>query len=314
MAGQPLLRRRGIRLALGIVLVLDVAVLGVDAYLLSTRSTTTVVDLDDALVRFRQSAAADTTVTSAPAGGAEVTGAPAGEPTTTPVGAPTSAPATSSSSVPTSAPATPKAGALEPPAPGVYRYRTSGGESVSLLGASHTYPAETYAVVRRTGGCGWELRAEVIAEHVDRREMCSGPDQILQLAQQRAVTFFGTTDGGTLRCDPPQVQHHPGAQVGQSRTDRCTDDGVVAEMVLRVVALGTRTVGGVTVDTVEVRIAGTMTGRVRGTSLDLVVMDARTGLPIEVERWVDTVADAFGTSIRYQEHAEFQLLSLTPRT
>jgi hypothetical protein len=29
---------------------------------------------------------------------------------------------------------------------------------------------------------------------------------------------------------------------------------------------------------------------------------------------VDTMADAFGTSVRYQEAATFQLVSLTPQT
>lgn len=307
---------RAVRLSLLAVLLLDLTVLGVDGYLLHNRSTTTIVDLQDALVTFRSGGGGTITETSTPAGGAEAPGVALGGPVTAPSATPTTAPgAATPSPVPMSAPATPKAGALAPPQPGVYRYRTAGGESVSLLGASHTYPAETFAVIRQTGGCGWEIRAEVIEEHVDRRTMCSEADHVLQLEQERAITFFGTTDGGTYVCSPPQVQHRVGDAPGATATSICGDgDGASARMVRTTVRYGRATVGGVTVDTVTVRVDGTMTGRVRGTSMDLYTLVASTGLPIRVERSVDTIADAFGTSIRYQEQATFDLASLTPQT
>ena len=106
----------------------------------------------------------------------------------------------------------------------MYRYRTSGGESVSVLGAHHDYPPETFAVVRHTGGCGWTIRAEVVREHVDERRMCSDPDRLLQLEQSREVEFFGTRDGGAFVCDPPQVQHRLGEDVGATWTGDCGDD------------------------------------------------------------------------------------------
>jgi hypothetical protein len=195
---------------LALFLLVDLAVLGTDAYLLRTRSTTTVVDLQDALAAFR-SEQTSSSVTSALAGGAEVPGAATGEPTTAALVAPsTTGASTPSMPDPSSAPATPKAGARVPPSPGVYQYRTTGGERVSLLGSRHTYPAETYAVVRPTGGCGWLLEAEVVEEHVDRRQMCTSADQVVQHSQQRAVTFFGTTDGADLPCKPPMVWAEPG--------------------------------------------------------------------------------------------------------
>jgi hypothetical protein len=279
-----------------------------------------VVDLDAALDAFHDGGdpATSTTIEStAPAGGAEDPGAAANGLSTAPAAAPSTAlTATStSSSAPTSAPATPKAGALAPPQAGVYRYRTTGGESISLLGSRHAYPAETYAAVRPTGGCGWQFRAEVVEEHVDRREMCSEADHLLQLEQQRAVTFFGTTDGATMRCAPPQVGYALGDAIGARDTSTCSDGkGADARMVRTTVAFGTATVGGVAVETATYRIEGTMTGRVRGTSTDLYTVVRATGLPIHMVRSVDTIADAFGTSVRYQEQAAFDLVSLTPQT
>lgn len=309
--------RRGLHIAVAVFLLVDLLVLGTDVYLLQNRSNTTVVDLQDALSSFRSSTGNDMfdAGTSALAGGAEVPGVAMGDPTSTAVAPPTTAASTSSSTaVPSSAPATPKAGALSPPAPGVYEYRTTGGESVSLLGASHRYPALTYAVVRSTGGCGWELKAQVVEEHVDRREMCTDAERVAQHSQQRSVTFFGTTDGADLPCRPPMVWAEPGIRVGWTTTAECSAEGVVAKMVVAVTAMGPRTVGATSIDTVTIRVDGTMTGRVRGTSYDLITFDARTGLPVATERSVDTLADAFGTSVRYQEQATFDLVSLQPQT
>lgn len=293
----------------------DLAVLGVDAYLLSTRSTTTVVDFQDAIVSFRSTDGLSTSTSSTLAGGAEDTGAVVGKPATAPTAAPTTAPETiPSSPVPTSVPATPKAGTLAPPEAGVYRYKTNGGESVSLLGSSHQYPDETFAVVRRTGGCGWTSEAQVVKEHVDRRTMCTDAEQVTQSHQQRQITFFGTTDGANLECSPPQVMIRADDQVGVTRTARCAEAGVVADMVLEITAIATSYVDGVAVETISYRIEGVMSGRVAGTSLDVNTVVRSTGLPVRAERWADTVANAFGADVRYQEHVTFDLLSLTPAT
>jgi hypothetical protein len=206
-------------------------------------------------------------------------------------------------------------GALAPPQPGVYQYRTDGAESVSLLGSRHRYPAETYAVVRRLGGCAWEMRAEVVREHVDRRRMCSDGQRLLQLEQERAVTFFGTTDGGTIRCDPPQLLMDVTDSVGATAVSSCNDGkGAFARMTRRTVAFGRSTVEGVVTDTVTFTIQGELTGRVRGASSDTYTVVRTSGLPIRLERSVDTLADAFGTTVQYQEHVTFDLVSLTPQT
>jgi hypothetical protein len=129
------------------------------------------------------------------------------------------------------------------------------------------------------------------------------------------VTFFGTTDGASMRCTPAQVQYVLGDPAGAREVSSCSDGkGADAAMTRTVLRYGTATIGGVAVDTVTYRVDGTMTGRVRGTSMDLYTVVQATGLPVHMERTVDTVADAFGTSIRYHEQATFDLVSLTPQT
>ncbi len=304
--------RRGtsvrMRVAVVAIVLADVAVLATDLWLLRGVDATTVVSLDEALVDYR--AAVDPIpVTSAPAGGAEVTAPPSSE-ATTPAAPASVAPVPSTEATVPAAPAS-----FTPPQQGVYRYRTSGGESISVLGARHDYPADTYAVVRHTGGCGWQMRAEVVREHVDEREMCSEPGRLLQLVQAREVEFFGTRDGGRFRCEPPQVQHGSEDVAGSTTAVDCSDGkGSSARLVRTTLGTGRMEVASVEVDVIRLRVDGTMTGRVRGTSTDLLTVVAATGLPVVWDRTVDSVADAFGASVRYQEHARFDLVSLTPAT
>lgn len=300
---------RPARVAVGAFVLLDLVVLGADVFLLSQVSATTIVELDDALVDYRASLDTSTSATAAPAASAAPTATTSVASSGVVSAAATPTPASAPSAAPPAAPA-----AFAPPEPGVYRYRTAGGESISVLGAHHDYPAETFAVVRRTGGCGWHIRAEVVREHVDEREMCSEPGRLLQHSQSRQVEFFGTRDGGSFACEPPQVQHAVGDQPGASWRGTCADGRAAAALVRTTLGTGQVTIDGVTVDVVRFRVDGTLTGFTRGTSTDLLTVVAATGLPVVWERSVDTVADAFGASVRYQEHVRFELLSLTPAT
>jgi hypothetical protein len=308
-------RRQALRIGLGLVLVVDLAVLGTDAFLLSHRTTTTRVDLDDALSKYR--AASGSTAAPIDESASTSTSIAAAPPSSAVTGATPTSSADTSSSVPTripvsSAPATPSSG---PPSSGVYAYATTGGEAVSILGAHHDYPALTYASVHPTGGCRWEIDAEVVQEHVDERQMCTGDGSVSQLSQSRRVTFFGTTDGGTYTCAPPQVQLAPGDQAGSHIVVDCGDGkGSTAHLVRTTVGFGTATVGGQVVAVVRIRVDGTLTGRIRGASQDLLTLVAATGLPVHWQRMVDTMAQAFGTNVHYVEHATFDLQSLVPQT
>jgi hypothetical protein len=311
------LPRRWLRAAVIAVVLVDVAVLGTDAFLLSQRSTTTRVDLQDALVKFRATASATPSPSVAgTAGPSAVATAAASAPTSSAPAATSTAPVATSSSVPAEIPVSSAPTATSgPPADGVYAYATAGGESVSVLGAHHDYPAMTYAAVHRTGGCGWTIQSEVIKEHVDRREMCTQAGSVLQLLQSREVTFFGTTEGGAYTCTPPQVQTTPLDGPGSRFLGDCGDGhGSTAHLVRTTLGRGTVLVGGVAVEVVQIRVDGTLTGKVRGTSSDLLTLVAATGLPVHWVRSIDTLADAFGTTVRYQEQARFDLQSLTPQT
>jgi hypothetical protein len=308
-------RRRALRIGLGLVLVVDLVVLGTDAFLLSNRTTTTKVDLNDALAHFR---AASGGPAAAVEPGAPTSTTTAAATTSSPApGASPTAEAATSTSVPARIPVStaPTAPSSAPPAAGVYAYATSGGESVSILSAHHNYPAMTYASVQPTGGCGWRIHADVIKEHVDEREMCTEGGTVSQLSQTRRVTFFGTTDGGTYTCRPPQVQFSAGDAVGSKVAVDCGDGkGSSAHLVRTIVGYDTVTLGGQAVEVVRVQVDGVLSGRINGSSQDLMTLVRATGLPVHWQRMVDTMAQAFGANVHYVEHATFDLQSLTPQT
>lgn len=301
-----------------------VAVLTANLYILTQRNVTTRVSLGDAVARLHR-ARSDT------AGGGSAGAA------STPAAAPPAVLADQPAAAPTRAagPAAARAGArpptvemAAPPAPtqhasaqpyalppeGVYAYATTGGESISVAGASHAYPSETYASVRHLGGCRWQNENDVIKEHVDTRTLCGEPGRFSQLAQGRQVTFYGKTDGGNFTCSPPLVEHEMAAAPGTTLTGACADSSTTATIAVTYVGREQRVVGGTAVDAVHLQVHSTMSGRVRGTEDEQFWILSTNGLVLQWDRSIDTLADAaFGANVRYQEHATFVLESLTPK-
>jgi hypothetical protein len=229
---------------------------------------------------------------------------PADQPAATPTNAPTAAdkPVT----------ATPR---FRPPAAGVYSYATTGGDRINLAGASHQYPAETHAIVRHTGGCGWAVEHRVLEEHIDFHDRCSSDDAVSVLADGREVEFFGQRDGLTYHCDPPARTLWDTADETVSTGTCSTEEGDSdADYVGTFVGLESLDVGGVRVETVHVHLEFEMTGSARGTSTVDFWLHPDTGLIVREERVVDTYARAVWGDVRYQEEATFHLLSLTPQT
>lgn len=203
------------------------------------------------------------------------------------------------------------------PAEGVYAYRANGGEEISVFGAHHRYPERIFSTVRHLGGCRWEQRNDVIEEHVDRRELCNEDGQLLQLLQERQVEFFGKRDGGSMRCDPPALQHATPDEPGTSSSAHCVDTKTGDHATAKRAFIGVRplTIDGASVDAIHYRVDSTFTGHATGKSRDLFWVSPETGMVLRWDRMVDTLADAtFGAQVRYEEEASFVLESLIPKT
>lgn len=304
--------------------VFTVVVVGAGGWVLAERNRTTPLSLADAMARYRASTtppASDVAVGPVAGDGApETPGAPSPEPRAE-AQAPTSRASSGVTSGVRAADAgpvvttPPVAARYQRPAEGVYSYRASGGESISVAGANHDYPERSYATLRHSDGCLWELQLDVIEEHRDELVLCSEAGRVLQLEQGRTVSFFGKQDGVRNRCEPSQLFHAVGETPGTATVVECGDGkGNHARMTRTYLGSETMQIDQVEVDVERIRLDGSFSGKAEGTSVDELWLVSSTGMIARWTRYVDTKADAaFGAKVTYRESASFVLESLQPR-
>ena len=83
---------------------------------------------------------------------------------------------------------------------GVYTYRTTGGESLDVLGgATHRYPAETTITVVETA-CGVRLRWDALAGRSTTLTLCTRSGGVELRGLEEVHSFFGRTDLTRYAC------------------------------------------------------------------------------------------------------------------
>jgi hypothetical protein len=265
------------------------------------RTRTTTVDLADAVADFRSENAAAVAVAPAPTS----------PPPTRPAQSARPAPETTvAPAPPTTSPKPSSDGA--PPAPGVYTYVTDGWESVSVLGGRHEYPTRSYAVVRTTGGCRWEVEHRIIDEHVDHHGRCTEGDAVGLTSEAREVEFFGQRDGLRYACDPTAARFLLDESPGTVTVTSCRTAGDEMQVTARREGSVPFVIGGVRVDAVHVRFDVVLRGRADGTAAVDFWLHPESGLILKEHRVVDTHADAAFGDVRYREEVTLRLESLTP--
>lgn len=259
------------------------------------RDSATLVDADDAVDDFRANTAPSTSTVTA-----------ATVPSTTPE---------------TTAPPAPP---VTVPAEGVYRYATTGEESVDILGgATHTYPAETTLTVVHTG-CGAVLTWTPLEERSDEWGICATPEGIVWRGDGVAVWHhqFFSQDERTPTVCPDDVLMLPAAYVDDPMAGAwapvevlCTTDGRDWPARFEVLGAEDRTIEGVTVEAFHVRLTITWDG---GDFFEHSVIDYwldRSGLPLSMVSSKETRNDSgvIG-AVTYLETFRADLVSLTPLT
>jgi hypothetical protein len=308
--------RRAARPGLGLAVV---AVLGTDLFLATHWNHSTPVTLAQSVEAFRDSqtpSAADATTTTSVVAGSAAASAPPVQTPGRPAPTATTVPPRAMASPTRAAPAAAPSGPFTKPAPGVYAYATTGYEKVSIGGARHDYPTESFAAVRSQDGCAWEVEHRVLEEHVETSRSCSAPNVLSFLSNATDVTFFGQKEHHTVTCNPPEITVQIGDAVGSKRAFVCAMDGGAGRIEETITYVGREVlnVGGVAVETFHVVIDGKQSGEADGTSRFEAWVHPATGLPIKQVSHVQSRGHAFGTTIDYTEDASYTLKSLTPTT
>ena len=195
------------------------------------------------------------------------------------------------------------------PVPGVYTYRTSGGEGLNIMGVQRSFPSTTSMVVE-DGPCA-SVSWVPIEQHTETTSVCSGPDGALTVS--RLVTdesIAGSNTTSTIVCPSTAYLVPAGARPGQRWAATCTLTSPSEKVSLagELLGPGTASVGRQHVSVEHSRLTMTFTGAEHGTSPTDFWVVPTTGL---IVREQEQVAMATG-SVEYHETMDATLTSLVP--
>jgi hypothetical protein len=205
----------------------------------------------------------------------------------------------------------PNEGARLPPS-GVYRYRTSGGEQLSIGGISRSFPA-TSAMIITEDGCA-TMKWEPLMQHVEGLVECPEPNG--SLAVKAALSYeeiAGTTTSSVIQC--PAAAYFVPAHwfAGEQWNATCHSDGEKVVVAGEVVGDSWVDVGRDREPAVHLRLTLTFSGSEVGTNPNNYWVSLNDGLILRQRETVDITEKAgpFG-SVRYTEQMAITLASIVP--
>jgi hypothetical protein len=195
------------------------------------------------------------------------------------------------------------------PSPGVYTYRTSGGEGLSLMGVGRSFPASTSMIVSdtRCANVSWVP----ITEHTETTTVCAGAKGALsvpKLVTDEAIA--GTTTTSTVRCPATAYLLPPISRPGMRWAASCSLTNPAEKVTMSGEDLGPATlrVGGRALAVEHTRFSLTYVGSQQGINPTDFWIVASTGL---IVREKETVAMSSG-GVRYNEEMAASLSGLQP--
>jgi hypothetical protein len=199
------------------------------------------------------------------------------------------------------------------PPPGVYRYRTTGNENLSIAaGIFRSFPNMTNAIV--TDAKCATVRWEPLVEHVEGQVECPAGGGALNLASfPSSEQIAGITTNMNLDCPAGTYLVPPNAAVGKRWKATCHAPGQVVQLTGRVVGFGSVTVGGRAVPSVHTHLSMSYSGSEAGTSPSDYWVSVEDGMILRETESVDVRQSAGPLgSVHYTEQMAISLQSLTP--
>ena len=209
------------------------------------------------------------------------------------------------------------------PAAGVYVYRGSGTEHLSLPPKSQKQgPRMPATVAHRSDGC-WTFRLDYSSQHWQTWIYCPRDGGLVELGGQTferwdfVFTKFNSTS--VFKCDPPSITIRAQMSGGDAWQQRCrgTSSGTKGEAVTSgpytFVGDTVVVVNGTRVPADHFRQRRTLSGSQTGTQTTDYWFAKRDGLPLRNKRVVTVHTNTVVGSSTYTERGEFELTSLTPQ-
>jgi hypothetical protein len=195
------------------------------------------------------------------------------------------------------------------PAPGVYTYRTTGGEGLSLMGVTRAFPTSTSMIVTE-GRCA-TVSWVPIMEHTEATIVCTGADGALTVPRLVTTESIASTDTtSTIECPSTAYLLPPAARTGVRWSTTCSLQSPAEKVGLHGEVLGRSTlaVGGTTVTVEHTRFVLAFSGSESGTNPTDFWVVPSTGLIVREKEEVGVTSGG----VRYSEDMEATLAGLVP--
>lgn len=194
------------------------------------------------------------------------------------------------------------------PRPGVYRYRTTGGEHISFMDYSRTYSSTTMRIVTRRG-CGVREEQWFLRQHIEYYDRCG--DALTGYGTD--IAYWWTHGTQAFRCRDGGSFDLAGGRPGDRVEWHCADEDTRAAQVTEYVGDDAVTVAGAAVPARHTRWTTLFSGATQGTAVVDDWFDPTTGLVLREKREIGLrVGSPFVGDVGYTDSSEFTVLSVTP--
>jgi len=198
------------------------------------------------------------------------------------------------------------------PPTGVYQYRTSGGEQLSIAGISRSFPATSEMIVTESG-CA-TMKWEPLVQHMEGMVECPQRDGALDI--RSAISYeeiAGTQTTSVIHCPARMYFVPPDWFVGERWQSTCHSAGENVVFSGQVIGPASVDVGGNEVPALHVRLTLSFSGSESGTNPNDYWLSLQDGLVLRQRETVDVSQKAGPLgSVRYTEQMAITLTSVAP--
>ena len=193
------------------------------------------------------------------------------------------------------------------PLPGVYRYRTTGGEDVSLFSYRREYPSVTVRIVTRRG-CGVREEQWFLVQHLEYYDRC-GPALV---AYGTDIAYWWTHGTQDFTCEGGSFDGSD-LRPGEVSEWVCADEDTRALQTTEYIGVEEVVVDGRRMPARHTRWTTTFSGATEGGAVVDDWFDPGTGLVLREERHIGLeVGSPFVGRLKYADNSTYELLSTVP--
>ncbi len=198
------------------------------------------------------------------------------------------------------------------PKPGIYRYRTSGTEALSVGGISRSFPSSTDMIVA-DGTCA-QMMWEPLLQHNEGLVECRQANGALTIAGASSYEeIAGTQTTTIIRCPASTYLVPPDPSAGKSWNSVCTSGQERVEFSGEVVGSSSVKIHGQTTPAIHTRLKLSFSGAESGANPNDYWVSPSSGLILRQREEADIsqTAGPLG-SVRYTEQMDIVLASTIP--